>query len=522
MNKIFSGNKTLKVITMMFLMITMLLQGCSDSSSSSTKSEKSSGEANGKTMSTDVVVVGSGSTGVSAAVQAKQLGLNVIMIEKNPGLGGTSAVTEGYGGINTELQTQQGIHYDVKDVLLQAEGYHHWFADANLLKKFYENSGETFSWLQSLGVKFSGLRNLGANKLNTWHLYDGGGKALTETLAENAKKMGVEILTDTSGKELIMKDGKVAGIKATHSDGSSLTIKAPVVILATGGYSDNPEMLEKYAKVNADNVIDAGIPGRTGDGINMALKVGASDKNLKGGLMAFGAMMKGAPYGGTLHNAIGRQPLLRINQDGMRFTDESLLARDWGAYGAAHRLQGTVYQIASKANLDNFVQNKFPRDMTPEGKIPTFFEDLDKYMKKEKTHVVIADTIEELASKLNMNEEQLKATVDQYNADCQAGVDSQFGKDPKFLIAPGENGPYYAFKLDLGYYATTDGLAITTDAQVLDMKGKVIPGLYAGGGDAGGLNGESYDVSLVPGSQQGWAVNSGRFAAKHAAVYLKK
>lgn len=520
MLKVHTGNrnKRLSVLAIICLLAALLLQGCSDSKS--TKSSETS--AKGKTMSTEVVVVGSGSTGVSAAVQAKQLGLKVIMIEKNPGLGGTSAITEGYGGINTTMQAQQGIHYDPKDVLLKAEDYHHWFADANLLMKYYESSGETFSWLQSLGVKFTGLRNLGANKLNTWHLYDGGGKELTQTLADAAKKMGVKVLTDTRGKELIMKDGKVAGIKAIKSDGSTLTIKAPVVIMATGGYADNSDMLKKYAKVDPNNVIDAGIPGRTGDGINMALNVGASDKNLKGGLMAFGAMMKGAPYGGTLHNGIGRQPLLRVNQDGNRFVDESLLARDWGGYGAAHRQQRTVYQIVSKANLDSFVKDKFPRDMTPGGKIPTFMDDLNKYMKKGNGHVFTANTIEELANKLHMDKTQLKTTVDQYNGYSKTGVDSQFGKDPQFLIPLGESGPYYAFKLELGYYATTDGLAVTTDAQVLDKKGKVISGLYAGGGDAGGLNGESYDVSLVPGSQQGWAVNSGRFAAKDAAKYLKK
>ncbi len=513
------GNKKLSMLAILCLLATLLLQGCSGSSSAKSTSASSN---SGKTMSTEVVVVGSGSTGVSAAVQAAQLGLKVIMLEKNPSVGGTSAVTEGYGAINTTMQEQQGIHYDPKDILLKAEDYHHWFADANLLLKYYESSGETFSWLQSLGVKFTGLRNLGANKFNTWHLYDGGGKALTNTLAENAEKMGVKILTDTSGKDLIMKDGKVAGIKAEKSDGSKLTINAPVVILATGGYSDNADMLKKYCKVDPKNVIDAGMPGRTGDGIKMALKAGASDKNLTGGLMAFGAMMKGAPYGGTLHNAIGRQPMLRVNQDGMRFVDESLLARDWGGYGAAHRQQRVVYQIVSKANLDNFVQNKFPRDMTPGGKIPTFWDDLNKYMKKDKEHVVTANSIEELATKLNMNKTQLQTTVSQYDGYCKTKTDSQFGKDPQFLIPLGENGPYYAFKLELGYYATTDGLEVTTDAQVVNNNGKVIPGLYAGGGDAGGLNGQSYDVSLVPGSQQGWAVNSGRFAAKDAAKYLKK
>ncbi|WP_318508686.1 FAD-dependent oxidoreductase [Bacillus sp. T3] len=259
MNRRFVRNKLFTMITLIILILSLLLQGCSGI----TNDEKSSTAFKNKTLSTDVVVVGSGATGLSASVQAKQLGLNVILLEKNGTIGGTTNVAEGYGGINTNFAVKAGYQYNVKDIFNDAESFHHWANNPEILQKYYESSAETGNWLESLGVKFEGIMANGANKYNTWHFYEGLGKNVTHTLSDNAKKMGVKILLETRGKELIMKDGKVAGIKAQKSDGSNLTIKAPVVILATGGYAGNPDMVEKYAKVDPEQVVDAGVPGRT-------------------------------------------------------------------------------------------------------------------------------------------------------------------------------------------------------------------------------------------------------------------
>lgn len=514
--KRFTGNRQLNVLAIVVLMATLLLQGCSGSGDNA----KSNGEGNakGETMSTDVVVVGSGATGMSASIQAKQLGLDVIMLEKNGSLGGSSNSAEGYGGINTNFAKKQGIHYDVKKVFKEAQDFHHWATNPELLMKYYQSSGETGNWLESLGVKFDMLAPNGTNKFNTWHLYHRDQpttNSLVASLSDNAKKLGVKIMLETRGKELIMKDGKVAGIKAEKSDGGTLSIKAPVVILATGGYANNPKMIEKYAKIDGDVVVDVGVPGRTGDGINMALKVGASDKRLKGTLMNFGAAMKGQPTYGPI-NMVGWMPLLKVNQEGFRFEDESVVERDWGTAGNAQKQQGYVYHIVTKDTLDGFIKNGFP---TWTNKMPNFYDDLNKALEKNKDSVFKADTLEELADKMKIDKANLEATVNKWNEFAKTGVDKDFGLPAKYLY-PVEKGPYYGFKFGLGIFATTDGLEVTPDAQVLDKKGKVIPGLYAGGGDAGGLNGETYDVNIVPGSQQGWAVNSGRFAAKDAKRYI--
>lgn len=512
------GRKKFALVTIMLLLVTILLPGCGGS----TKSDKTSDKAPGKTMSTDVVVVGSGATGLSAAIQASQLGCKVIMLEKNPTLGGTTNMAEGIAGLNDEYAKSQGIPtYDLVEVLNKAEHYHHWNANPELLMRFYENSADTISWLMNLGIKFNLVQGMG---YKTHHTYEGMGKQFVQTLADNAEKLGVQILTSTPGKELIMKDGKIAGIKATAKDGSTLTINAPVVILATGGYSTNPEMIKKYANVDPKQVVYAGLPGSTnGDGINMALAVGASDKKLTGVIQYFGAFLSGDQYGTDVYKAM-TQPMFRVNQDGKRFISEEMNQLDPCMYGNAQKQQKAVYQIMTKADLDRFTTQGAPCSLpyyqanTP---LPDLQNQIEKITKMNKGNIFVANSIDELAEMIKVDKATLKATIERYNGFSKTGKDLEFGKSAPFLIPLGD-GPYYAFKLDVGYFCTNDGLEITPQAQVLDKNGKVIPGLYAGGNDTGGWCGDTYDIALIPGTTQGWAVNSGRFAAEDAAKYLNK
>jgi fumarate reductase flavoprotein subunit len=516
LNKL-AGRRKLTSVTIMLFLLSMLLSGCGSSSNSSSSTDN----AKEKTMSTDVVVVGSGATGMAAAIQAAQLGCKVIMLEKNSFLGGTTTMAEGIAGLNDDYAKSKGIPtYDLVEVLNKAEQYHHWVANPELLMRFYQNSADTISWLQNLGIEFNVVQGMG---YKTHHTYEGMGKEFVKTLAANAEELDVQILTNTAGKELIMKDGKIAGIKAKAKDGN-LTINAPVVILATGGYSTNPEMIKKYGKVDPDEIVYAGLPGSAnGDGIKMALAVGASDKKLTGVIQYFGAFMDGDQYGTDLYKAM-TQPMFRVNQDGKRFISETMNQQDPCMYGNAHRQQKAVYQIMTEADLERFTNQGAPCSLpyyqanTP---LPDLLNQIDRLAKMKKGNVFVADTIDELADKIKVDKTTLKATIDRYNGYCSTGKDLDFAKDPQFLIPVGD-GPYYAFKIKCGYFCTNDGLEITPQAQVLDKNGKVIPGLYAGGNDTGGWCGDTYDIALIPGTTQGWAVNSGRFAAQDAAKYLKK
>ena len=127
------------------------------------------------------------------------------------------------------------------------------------------------------------------------------------------------------------------------------------------------------------------------------------------------------------------------------------------------------------------------------------------------------ETLEYLAAELKLDAAKLKASIEKYNGYCAKGVDEEFGKDAKYLF-PLESGPYYAFELLTGIFATVGGMKVTHDAQVLNAEAKTIPHLYAVGCDAGGIYGDSYDVSICEGSCQGFAVFSGKAAAEHIAA----
>ena len=137
--------------------------------------------------------------------------------------------------------------------------------------------------------------------------------------------------------------------------------------------------------------------------------------------------------------------------------------------------------------------------------------------------IYTADTLDELAGKIGVDAEQLKATIERYNGFAETGVDLDFSKNAEYILPlRDEDGPYYAFDLALGIFTTVGGLQVDTEARVLDADDHPIPGLYAGGCDAGGLFGDSYDVGYCAGSQQGWCVHSGKVAAESAAAYLGK
>lgn len=508
--------KNLKRVFAIFL--AFVLVGCSQPTTNNDKSVSKDVEV----FEADVIVVGTGAAGLSASVQASVDGLKVIALEKNGFTGGSTNSAEGYGAINSNYAKEKGYNYDVREIYHAAQEFHHWQTDEALVWNTYIQSGDNANWLQEQGVNFATIAANGNNKYMTWHFYDGGesheavGTTFVNILTEKAKENGAEIHLNTTGKELIMEDGKIAGIKAVK-DGKEVIYKAKVVILATGGYADNPEMLTKLAHMNGEEVADMGVAGRTGDGINMALEVGASTRRLKGTLAAYGPSMPMYSVYSPM-NMVGWMPLLGVNRSGNRFGDESYILRDWGTAGAIQKQHGVSFKIVTESSLKDFEKNGFPTWMQ---QIEEFRETLEKELEANPEYIMKADTIEELAKKMGVDPVNLKQTVDHYNELVKSGKDTDFNKAPEFLF-PVEEGPFYAFKFLTGIFNTTDGLEITTNAEVLNTEGKVIPGLYATGSDAGGLNGETYEVSIVPGAQQSHAVNSARNAARSAKIYLDK
>jgi fumarate reductase flavoprotein subunit len=481
-----------------------------------------------ETYTADIVVAGSGGCGTSAAVRAAQLGLDVVVVEQSDFTGGTSMCTEGLFAVGTHLQSEAGIDLTVEQCFSGSMDFNHWEADGGLAMELFSNSADNFDWLESLGVKFKYAIPNG-DSLPTWHVYEEGdtglpGELYLSTLTKAAQDLGVRYLMSTSAQQLVMEDGKVAGLLCT-TDAGTVRVDAPVVVLATGGFANNAEMIQEYAGVDPDRVAPAGLGQRNGDGIRMGLAAGGRMNAYPGCTMFYGGQPDGAAFGTPLFAAFTASPILWINGKGKRFTSEEWAATNFSYAGNSIKGQDEVYSVINDAILEHFetdgVYNDMGQYFTQGQTLPTLRDDIADQVANNPDNAFEADTVEELAEKIGCDADTLAKTLDDYNACCEAGDDTEFGKPSQWLI-PVDGGKYYAYKLKLGFFTTCGGLRVSTDSEVLDGSGDPIPGLYAGGSDAGGLYGATYDVSVCTGSQQGWAVHSGKRAAEAAVAYLGK
>jgi len=229
----------------------------------------------------DVVVVGAGGGGMSAAIRAAQLGMNTVLLEQRSVTGGTTLFTEGLFAVNSHIQKENGknppdLGYDL---FTTAMDYHHWYADGALFRRYIDKSGENIAWLESVGVEFQGTGTMCDNEYNTWHQYkyeEGqiSGRTYVDNLTKAVTEAGATLVLGSEGVNIIQAaDGTVTGIIAKEEDKYIQYNAAKGVILATGGYSDNPDMIREFGK-NPDRIDPMGAGGRNGFGINAARQAG--------------------------------------------------------------------------------------------------------------------------------------------------------------------------------------------------------------------------------------------------------
>ena len=470
-------------------------------------------------LSTDVVVVGGGAAGLSAAVAAAEGGAKVILLEKTPAVGGTTNCSEGVFAVESRLQREKNLNYTRDWASKYMMEYTHWRANARLARAFIDKSADTIEWLEKQGVKFKEPAANYPRGYMTWHIVDGRGKALAQALYAKAQEKGVTVLLKTAGKELI-KDGKgrIRGVKAL-ADGKEIKIDAKVVVIATGGYINNKEMLAKYTAFGPD-IIPVGSKDKTGEGISMAWAAGADSF----GTDVLQLYRPGIPgEGPESHlNAPARQPYLWVNQLGERFCDESIIF-SWPYAGNALANQpGRVMYVIFDENTKKYMMEK-GIDVGVGVMVPvaTKLTRLDGDIQRgiDKGFVFVASSVKELAGKMKVDAKRLQATIDEYNKMADQRQDTLFVKDPKY-IQPVRTAKFYAMKAVPFALGTLGGIKINHKAEVLAKNQEAIPGLYAVGNDAGGMYGDSYDVVLA-GSTLGFAVNSGRIAGENAIKYIK-
>lgn len=425
----------------------------------------------------DIVIVGGGPAGLAAAVSAKQTNAdkNVILVEKLDILSGNGKFDMNFFDmINTEAQ--------------KAAGNDEWVGEAGLAKFLEEKSsnGESAeriqvwaneeynldAWLRAMGVELN-YNYGGTNHMAEDNQYSG--EVIQAGLEKAATELGVDVRTGTKGVDLVMEDGACKGVIVTNNAGETYTINAASTIITTGGFCSNKELLAEYAPgyevFNTSNQM-----GTTGDFVKIFEQNGFKMENM--GKMSFFSNII-VPYrdltGGADMNLLANsEGALLPNKSGM---DRGTMIKE--------QPNGAAYYITDKTGYDSFyrIRKHVGLGYYAEGA-----------------------TLEELAEKLSINAEGLKASVEQYNADAAAGAENaQIAAVPKRALDA--EGPYYGVRVEAANHMTKGGVVCNENAQVLNADDTVVPGLYAAGEvtwQAGGYS-ESVCFGKVAGAQAAMA-----------------
>ncbi len=415
---------------------------------------------------TDVVVVGAGGSGMAAAIEAKRKGLNVILIEKLPMIGGTTALSStAFNAGGSKIQMALKKPYTADDYYLKLKGKG---PDDASLRNLADLSGPTTDWLVDMGADLGRVINGSQHTPN-----DGGalGAMLVPVMKKQLDKLGIEPRTSTKAEDLYVKDGRVAGVRVSHDNGKYV-IHAKGVILATGGFASNPELVAKYTPMWAGYPSTAS-RGATGDALAMATKVGA----------ALGQMDRSGPQTVAYQTGNGAVSLtnvryngaILVNEDGNRFVNELALTPILGK-AIKDQKDRHAYLIFDQASVDRAALMK-------------------KY--KEAGYFVEAPTLDALAKKLGINAENLSKTVAAYQKGMDDGVDHEFGrKDSRFSRI--DKVPYYGAKISPASQTTYGGVKIDLKARAVTETGKVIPGLYVSG-EAASQYGQGVSIGVILG-----------------------
>ena len=534
-------------------------------------------------LSTDVLVVGLGGSGMASAISSAEQGLSVLAIDKAAKFGGNAVLTSGPMAINVPSQvaaeipewtdpvSKEVITKKAGDNLIDKEAlYQAWLeyttndageqqAKPEMVRLFLDESGYTDDWLTQYGFQFDPASGFAGN---SWAAYTpiSGGKKLTEGFfaecMENFVKLGGTYMLETEAYDLLVEDGKVVGAKA-HSmvDGKEYFIRAKAVVLATGGFAGSGEMEEKYLE-NTYYPLKGewklfGMRQNDGKMLESAIQNGAATYNISvapmvhvGGVDSFLPGFPTVPVEGEIGYATGRPavwsqgdlPLnmaissdtLAVGKDAKRFTAETALSmfNPWISGPHFYSIYGN--DQVQKLKTEGFDEVPYGPSTNylgygtsiPAG-VPMDLADTVLQAAIDAGYVFRADTLAELAEKMGLDAETLEATVEAYNAACEAGEDAEFGKDPKYLKAI-TGVPYYGIVGSSWCYSTCGGLDVNEKFQVLKDDGQPIEGLYAVGTDSMGvLFSETKAYVTYGGGAMGYAFTSGRLVGADIAEALK-
>ena len=494
--------------------------------------------------STDLIIVGAGGAGLSAAVTAKDLGVkNVLVLEKMPVIGGnTLRCASAFNAADPDRQKALPMTETLKEAVVKAinekpvsEEHAKLMADVKakyeaylksgsktlfdcpewhalqtynggdkvgqipLIRQYSNNVLDTLHWMQSKGSPVMDRVSQGAGALwqRTHQLDAPAGLGLIDPLYQAAVKQGVNFKLGMRVQDLILNDkGRVIGVTATDKVGNKYEFTSKDgVILATGGYSQNKEMRQKSAPHLTSEMVSTNQPGATGDGIIIATRHGADTTGMNYVQVYPLATPGTGALQGRARKMSGLDDVIDVNKNGERFVKEDA-RRDEFVAAIKKQPGGVVYDINDSSIVKPL--NSFNEDVETLVSIGRIYK---------------ADSLADLAKQLGMPADKLEATVAEFNKMVEAKNDPKFGR--KLFDRPIVKPPFYATPRAPSIHHTMGGLQISTNAQVLDKNGKPIPGLYAAGEVTGGIHGSN----RLGGNATADVLTFGRIAAKSAVAH---
>ena len=414
----------------------------------------------------DLVIVGAGGAGMSAAIAAHDAGVeNVVVLEKMGVNGGnTNFSSSGMNASETKFQQEQGIQ-DSTDLFIQEtlDGGHNT-GNEELVTFMCENSADAIDWLDSLGITLDNIAQTGGMSVKRCHRPTDGsavGATLVPGLVAACEERDIPILNECEVTELVTEDGAVVGVQAMNKN-IPTTFNAKAVILAAGGLGSNPEMIVEY-RPDLEGFVSTNQPGATGDGYRMAEAVGAE-------LIQMDQIQIHPTVEQTTHTLVGESfrgsGAILVNTEGNRFYDE-MSTRDKVSAAELAQPEGYVWCVFDQQVYD---ANKSVSKLEKQGLVKQ------------------GGSVEELAELINVPADALEATITTYGQSAGGAADP-YGRTEGMIVF--QDGNMYAIQVAPGIHHEMGGVRINVNNEALDADGNPIPGLYAAGEVTGGIHGNN-------------------------------